>query len=127
VSDEAKVDLNVTNMAEAIAVPRKNGELQFDAPWQARAFGLAVALNEEGAYPWADFSVRLSEVIAEGERSEDPAAYYDQWLRALETVAVEKGLFSATELVEKMNVVEAEDDHDHAGHDHDGHGHHHDH
>jgi len=28
----------------------------FDAEWQRRAFGLAVALAEFGHYPWADSS-----------------------------------------------------------------------
>ena len=115
------IDRAVANMDEAIAAPRKNGELQFDAPWQARAFGLAVALNEANSYPWADFSTRLSEIIAEGERSEGPAAYYDQWLKALETLAIEKGLLSEDELRAKVNAVTVEDDHDHEGHHHHGH------
>ncbi len=112
------IDRNVSNIDDAIAAPRKNGELQFDAPWQARAFGLAVALNEGGAYPWVDFSARLSEVIAEGERSDDPAEYYEQWLRALEAVAMEKGLLSESELESKLDVVAREHDHDHEGHRH---------
>ena len=32
------------------ALPRENGELVFQAPWEARAFGLAVALNEKDLY-----------------------------------------------------------------------------
>ncbi len=110
---EDTVSRSVTDMDESIAVPRSNGELQFDAPWQARAFGLAVALNEEGAYPWADFSGQLSEIIALGERSGEPEAYYEQWLRTIETLAMEKGLISESELVAKMTTVAAEDDHSH--------------
>ena len=30
------------------APPRDNGELVFAAPWESRAFGLALALNEAG-------------------------------------------------------------------------------
>ena len=29
--------------------PRANGELVFEAPWESRAFGVAVALHESGA------------------------------------------------------------------------------
>ena len=112
------IDRAISHMDETIAAPRKNGELQFDAPWQARAFGLAVALNEAGSYPWADFSAQLSQVIAEVERSEAPGAYYDQWLKALETLAIEKGFLSEAELEAKANAVAVEDDHDHQGHHH---------
>lgn len=31
-------------MSGAAALPRRNGELVFEAPWQGRAFGLALAL-----------------------------------------------------------------------------------
>ena len=115
------VDSDFTNMNESIAAPRKNGELQFDAPWQARAFGLAVALNEGGAYPWAEFSARLSDVIAAAEKTDDPSAYYNRWLKALEGLAIEKGLLTEEELASKAEAVAREDDHDHH---HDGEGRH---
>ena len=47
-----KVDQRIAEMDESIAFPRKNGELVFEAPWEARAFGLAVALSEAGQFPW---------------------------------------------------------------------------
>jgi hypothetical protein len=36
------------------------------APWEGRAFGLAVVLNEKGAYGWNAFRTRLVERIADG-------------------------------------------------------------
>ena len=57
----SKVDQRIADMDESIAVPRKNGELVFEAPWEARAFGLAVALSEDGLYPWKDFSHELAQ------------------------------------------------------------------
>jgi len=56
----AAPDPHITAMDEQVALPRKNGELVFEAPWEARAFGLAVALNEAGVYPWRDFSQGLA-------------------------------------------------------------------
>jgi len=56
----AAPDPRITAMDEQVALPRKNGELVFEAPWEARAFGLAVALNEAGVYPWRDFSQGLA-------------------------------------------------------------------
>lgn len=34
------------NGVEAVDLPRRNGELAFDEPWQTRAFGLAAAVVE---------------------------------------------------------------------------------
>ena len=56
----ATIDQRIASMDQQIALPRKNGELVFEAPWEARAFGLAVALNDSGLYPWRDFSQRLA-------------------------------------------------------------------
>ena len=40
----------------------------FDAPWQARAFAIAIALGEAGTYDWQTFQERLIERIeATGE------------------------------------------------------------
>ena len=56
----AAPDPHITTMDEQTAFPRHNGTLVFEAPWEARAFGLAVALNEAGVYPWRDFSQGLA-------------------------------------------------------------------
>ena len=62
--------------------PRKNGELIFDEPWQSRAFGMAVALNEDQCYPWDDFRDRLIAQIADADARDDPAGYYERCKRA---------------------------------------------
>jgi hypothetical protein len=49
------------------ALPRRNGELVFDSPWQGRAFGLAVSLVEQGGYDWEDFRRLLIGQITKGE------------------------------------------------------------
>ena len=53
------VDRDVANMQGREALPRKNGELIFEAPWQARALGMAIALHQQGLYPWDDFKCHL--------------------------------------------------------------------
>ena len=50
----------ITEMQGELALPRSNGELVFDAPWEGRAFGIAVALNESGAYEWGEFPGQTS-------------------------------------------------------------------
>ena len=44
----SEADRNISSMSGAIAMPRSNGELVFDAPWQSRAFGMAVGLSRAG-------------------------------------------------------------------------------
>jgi nitrile hydratase accessory protein len=98
------VDRDVANMRGKEALPRKNGELVFEAPWQARAFGIAIALAQQGRYPWDDFRRQLIASIAEAEHAalavDESAAtrYYEQWLASLERVLQDRGLCSPDEL-----------------------------
>ena len=94
----AAPDPRITAMDEQAALPRKNGELVFEAPWEARAFGLAVALNEAGVYPWRDFSQGLAAETAALERQGTPASYYEHWLETLEKLAIARGLVTLDEL-----------------------------
>ncbi len=43
----------------AAAPPRDNGELVFAAPWESRAFGVALALHDAGRIEWEDFRQTL--------------------------------------------------------------------
>jgi nitrile hydratase accessory protein len=70
------------------APPRDNGELVFTAPWEGRAFALAVALVERLELPWDAFRQRLMDAIAD-----DPdRPYYESWAAALETLVISLGL-----------------------------------
>ena len=94
----AAPDPHITAMDEQVALPRKNGELVFEAPWEARAFGLAVALNEAGVYPWRDFSQGLAAETAAQEQQGAHASYYERWLETLEKLAIAQGLVTLDEL-----------------------------
>lgn len=75
-------------MDGAAALPRDNGELVFAAPWQGRAFALAVAVVEQAGLPWDAFRQRLIDAIAD-----DPdRPYYDSWAVALEALVVDLDL-----------------------------------
>src|SRR5687767_15092131 len=91
-------DPRIASMDEQLALPRKNGELVFEAPWEARAFGIAVALNEAGVYPWRDFSQGLATETAAAEQHGGPASYYERWLETLAKLAIAKGLVTHEEL-----------------------------
>jgi nitrile hydratase accessory protein len=90
------VDRAIANLDGTAALPRKNGELLFEAPWQGRAFGLAVVLNKKGAYGWNAFRTRLVEQITGGQ-----PAYYENWLSALEILLVDRGLITRDDLLRR--------------------------
>jgi nitrile hydratase accessory protein len=91
-------DRLIANMEGPDALPRKNGELVFEAPWEGRAFGIAVALSEGGRYPWEDFRQELIGQIAAAESRGDATSYYERWLAGLERLLLERGLLTEAEL-----------------------------
>lgn len=94
------VDRVVTAMRDQAALPRKNGELVFEDPWQGRVFGMAVALHEQGVYDWEEFRQGLIARIAAAEARGGPFAYYELWLQTFEALLTEKGLVTPGELEE---------------------------
>ncbi len=89
----SRVDRAVANLEGAAALPRKNGELVFEAPWEGRAFGMAIVLHEKGTYAWEEFRDRLVERIAP-----DSPRYYESWLGAFESLVLARGLVAPEEL-----------------------------
>ena len=110
-----KTDGRISAMEAQIALPRENGELVFQAPWEARAFGLAVALNEQEIYEWREFSAELAATIASAEQNNDPSSYYARWVASLEELAIARGLISREQLDARTAKCAAgiQDDHDH--------------
>ena len=62
-------DRQIANMDGDAMLPSKNGELVFEAPWEGRAFGIAVAMNGDGLYEWGEFRDHLVGEIASAERA----------------------------------------------------------
>lgn len=82
--------------------------VNFAEPWQARAFALALALADRGAFAWNDFRDRLIAEIAVAEKVEEAGAgYYDCWLRALEAVLGSKRIAAAGEIDRAAAVIAA--------------------
>lgn len=82
-------------MAGDAALPRRNGELVFEAPWQGRAFAMALAVVERLGLDWSDFQRHLIREIA----AHPDTPYYDCWVEALEALVVEQGLATPADLV----------------------------
>ncbi len=116
----AKAERLVADMGGTAALPRKNGELVFEAPWESQAFGLAIALYERGHYDWEEFRGRLISEIGDWERSEEDERevwdYYRRWLASFEALVKDRGLLSEQEIEERTSefVSGARDD----GHHH---------
>ena len=92
----------VAQMEGDAALPRWNGELVFKSPWEGRAFGLAVALVEQGGYEWEDFRRLLIANTAMSEGYPTEPAYYERWLAALEELAISNHLTTKDELDRRM-------------------------
>ena len=85
----------------AVAPPRRNGELLFQAPWESRVFGIAVALYQQGLFEWREFQQSVIAEIAAWERQHPDGAgwqYYERWQAALENLLARKGLCDSREL-----------------------------
>jgi nitrile hydratase accessory protein len=114
------------------APPRRNGELVFGAPWESRAFGLAMTLHAGGKFDWEDFRQELISVIGEWERDHGPEetwSYYRCWVLALERVLEYRGLVRSGDVESRtLEFATRPEGHDHR-HEHlgEGHDHHHHH
>ena len=97
------------------ALPRRNGELVFEAPWESRAFGVAVALHDAGAIDFEHFRAapdRRDRGARRGGGGRN-SGYYEHWLDALQHVLLEQGVVSADELDARAAAIAHEWAHDH--------------
>jgi nitrile hydratase accessory protein len=78
----------VTSGLDDTSLPRDNGELAFEAPWQARALAIAVALVDKLDLTWDTFRQRLMDEIA----SDPQRPYYESWGAALESMVLDLDL-----------------------------------
>ena len=84
---------------------RDGKEPIFTEPWEAHAFALAVKLHEQGVYSWTEWS----ETLAESIRKNNGAPYYENWLQALESLVLKKGIIENKELLAGINSLKADD------------------
>jgi nitrile hydratase subunit beta len=116
------IDILSADATGPAALPRRNGELVFDAPWESRAFGAAVAMSQSGMYRFDELRDLLIAEIGHWERThcsdDDGWSYYAHWLTALERLLAQLNLLDAEEIEERMRTI--------ARHQEDEHGHRHD-
>jgi nitrile hydratase accessory protein len=105
------------DMTGPTAPPRSNGELLFAAPWESRAFGMAVALHQSGLFTWPQFQAALIARIARWEAEAHVGAswvYYDHWLGALEDLLAGCDAVLADDIASRAAILSTRP----VGHDH---------
>ena len=70
------------------SLPRDNGALVFDAPWQGRALAMAVLAVERTGHDWDDFRAHLIASIDESPQR----PYWESWVVALDLFLIEAHL-----------------------------------
>ena len=73
----------------------------FAEPWMAQAFACAIQLSRQGLFAWSEWvEVFSAEIKAHPQQPGETAnaAYYRQWLAALETIVGLKGAASQAEI-----------------------------
>jgi nitrile hydratase accessory protein len=79
----------------SLDLPRSNGALVFEEPWQARALGMGVVTLKALCVGAAEWATALGAAIEEHghDPDEDPAAaYYTAWVAALERLLEAHGV-----------------------------------
>ena len=90
--------MSAAALDKLIEAARLDADHVFSAPWEARAFGIAVQLSEAGWFTWDEFRERLIAEVGASDRIHAPAGsrdhgeYYEHFLRALERLLDEKGI-----------------------------------
>ena len=82
-------------------LPIEDDSPVFREPWEARAFGMALALHERGLFTWDEWAQALAAQIRAAQALGDPDlgnTYYRHWLVAIEALVSAKGASSPEEL-----------------------------
>ena len=75
----------------------------FSEPWEAQAFALVIGLYEKKAFTWTEWAEVLSKTI---HADEGCTPYYELWLKALETIVMQKALADKTEITNRKQAWE---------------------
>ncbi|MEM5455710.1 nitrile hydratase accessory protein [Paraburkholderia phytofirmans] len=92
------------------ALPCDDAGPVFNAPWEAQAFAMTLALHERGMFTWAEWATCLNEAIRDAQAAGDADhgdTYYSHWLTALERISTIKGLVTDDSLLRRRNAWDA--------------------
>jgi nitrile hydratase accessory protein len=90
--------MSTTALEQLIDAARLDPDHVFSAPWEARAFAIALKLSESGHFSWDEFRERLIAEVGASDRARardgtsDHGEYYEHFLSALEHLLQDKGI-----------------------------------
>jgi nitrile hydratase accessory protein len=90
--------MSTAALNQLIEAARLDPNHVFSAPWEARAFAIALQLSKSGYFTWDEFrdrliaEVRASDKIRARDGTSDHGEYYDHFLHALEKLLDDKGI-----------------------------------
>ena len=94
---------------ELSGLPRDADGPIFNAPWEAQAFAMTLALHERGEFSWKEWAETLAAVIGEVKQrgeADTGANYYRHWMTALERISARKGIVTEALLQERRALWE---------------------
>jgi len=100
-----------SSLATLLAGTAIDSAQPFSAPWEARAFAIAVRLAESGVCTWDEFRRHLISEIGKADKAhahgwiEPGDGYYTHFLRALENLLREKGIVDDRALMARMRAI----------------------
>lgn len=90
-----------SDIREAESLLAGSGSSEFAEPWQAQAFACAIHLSRKGVFTWTEWvEVFSAEIRAHPQTQGETAnaAYFRQWLAALERIVGKKGAATSAEI-----------------------------
>lgn len=78
----------------------------FAEPWEARAFAMAVKLNEAGYFTWEEWAQQFGAAIKENTAKGEPLSYFQVWQENLEKIAQSKQFVNSDEIIRRKKEWE---------------------
>lgn len=103
------VEDSITDIKNATDLPEQAGKLQFETPWQARAFSLVVTMYRQGVFEWNEFQSHLIKEVQDHDHDDETleSVYYRQWMVAFQKLLVEKGICEPEEIEQRDSEFKA--------------------
>jgi nitrile hydratase accessory protein len=101
----------ITSLSDLLGDADVDPRRPFSAPWEARAFAIALRLAQAGVCTWEEFRHHLINEIGKADKArahgwvEPGDGYYTHFLRALENLLREKGIVDERALAAKMHEI----------------------
>lgn len=96
----------IAQAGQDAALPGDGSELVFNSPWEAKAFAIVLALQQQGHYSWTEWAQALGGEIRAAGDEDDGTGYYLLWLSAAEKLIASKALVDESELLARKQALE---------------------